>query len=128
MVSKLAIPKQTKIKWGFGTPATQAPSLKHWILKGCRRCRGDMYLDIDNAWHCLQCGYCPSDEKTKARYRLGRKPLPITVKNISDTLQTTKSIGASALKLHCSRGYIYQELKKKGLTPKEVINKGGISK
>ncbi len=67
------------------------------------------------------CGYCPSDEKSKARYRLGRKPLSITVKIISDTLQNNKSIGHTADILHCSRGYIYQELKKRGLTPKEVI-------
>jgi len=110
------------------TLTREAPQLTHWILKGCRRCRGAMYLEHDNTWHCLQCGFCPSDENSRAQYRLGRKPLPITVKNITDTLQNTKSIRASALKLHCSRGYIYQELKKKGLTPKEVINKGGISK
>jgi len=100
----------------------EAPSLKHWILKACRRCRGDMYLEADNTWHCIMCGYCPTDDKSRARYRLGRKPLSISVKNISDTLQNTKSIRATADILHCSRGYIYQELKKRGLTPKVLLH------
>ena len=97
------------------------PVMAHWILKGCRRCRGDMYLDGEN-WRCLMCGYSPSDKNSHSRYRLGRKPLSITVKIISDTLQNTKSIGDTADILHCSRGYIYQELKKRGLMPKEVVN------
>ena len=103
------------------TLTREAPQLTHWILKACRRCRGDMFLDGEN-WRCLMCGYCPTDENSKARYRLGRKPLSISVKNISDTLRNSKSIGATADILHCSRGYIYQELKKRGLTSKEVIS------
>lgn len=97
-----------------------APTMKHWILRACRRCRGDMYLDGDK-WRCLLCGFSPSDEKSKARYRLGRKPLPISVKNIFDALHDSKGIGSAADILHCSRAYIYQELGKRGLTPKEVI-------
>jgi len=103
------------------TTSRAAPVLKHWILKACGRCRGDMFLDGDK-WKCLQCGFSPSDENSHSRYRLGRKPLSITVKIISDTLRNNKSIGATADILHCSRGYIYQELKRVGLTPKEVIN------
>jgi len=95
---------------------------KHWLLGACNRCRGDLYLEGDgNTWRCLQCGHNPFDENSRARYRLGRKPLSITVKLITDTLRTTKSIGDTADKLHCSRGYIYQELKKRGLTPKGVM-------
>ena len=52
---------------------------------------------------------------------LGRKPLNIDVKNICDTLKTCRDIALAARSLHCSRGYIYGELKKHGMTPKEVI-------
>ena len=97
-------------------------SIAHWILKGCGRCRGDMYPEQNGkVWRCLQCGYSPQDKNSPARYRLGRKPLGITVNNITDTLQNNKSIGAAADILGCSRGYIYQELKKQGKTPKEII-------
>jgi len=101
-------------------PGVIAPTIKHWILKSCRRCRGDMFLDGD-AWCCISCGWSPSDEHSSARYRLGRKALGIDVKNIVDTLRHTKDMKSAADILHCSRGYIYQELKKRGLTPKEVI-------
>lgn len=36
-----------------------------WILKGCPRCEGDLFCDI-NTYSCLQCGYV----------RYGHKPLP----------------------------------------------------
>lgn len=52
---------------------------------------------------------------------LGRKPLDIDVKNICDTLKTYRDIALAANSLHCSRGHIYGELKKHGMTPKEVI-------
>lgn len=51
----------------------------------------------------------------------GRKPLEISVENIYYTLRLTGSISATADKLHCSRGYIYQELKKVGLNPQDLI-------
>jgi ribosomal protein S27AE len=39
-----------------------------WKQKGCPKCGGDMFLDIDeDIWfdHCLQCGYInPRSEKT----------------------------------------------------------------
>ena len=52
---------------------------------------------------------------------LGRKPLDIDVKNICDALTAYRDIALAASSLHCSRGYIYGELKKHGMTPKEVI-------
>lgn len=27
-----------------------------WRLKGCPRCGGDLYLNDDGEWECLQCG------------------------------------------------------------------------
>jgi hypothetical protein len=53
--------------------------------------------------------------------KTGRSPLLIGVKNISDTLQRTQSIRLTAEQLQCSRGYIYQELKKVGLNPQDLI-------
>lgn len=32
----------------------------YWVLKGCPRCQGDLYVGQDaDGWHqsCLQCGY-----------------------------------------------------------------------
>jgi hypothetical protein len=52
---------------------------------------------------------------------LGRKPLDIDVKNICDALTAYRDIALAAKSLHCSRGYIYAELKKHGMTPKEII-------
>ena len=54
----------------------------------------------------------------------GRKPLSIPLKIISDTLRDTKGIQATADKLSCSRGYIYQELKAAGTNPREFIKNG----
>ena len=28
-----------------------------WIIRGCWRCGGDMYLDNDGKHHCILCGY-----------------------------------------------------------------------
>ena len=55
--------------------------------------------------------------------KLGRRPLNHSVKNVSDTLLATHSIGLAAKELNCSRGYIYQVLKQAGTTPKEVLTK-----
>ena len=56
-------------------------------------------------------------------HKLGRKPLQHGVKNILDTLNTTRSISETAQKLNCSRGHIYGVLKQQGLTLKEVLAK-----
>lgn len=55
--------------------------------------------------------------------KLGRKPLNYNVKNVCDTLLSTHSIDLAAKELNCSRGYIYQVLKQRGMTPKGVLNK-----
>ena len=51
------------------TQTIARPEVKgRWILKGCLRCRGDMYLTDDTVrqgvfvfkerhWQCLQCGW-----------------------------------------------------------------------
>ena len=57
----------------------------------------------------------------------GRKPLGIAVKIVCDALQVHQDIGLAAKSLGCSRGYIYSELKKVGLTAKEVIHGGETS-
>ena len=54
---------------------------------------------------------------------LGRKPLDIDVKNICNALRTYRDIALAAKSLRCSRAYIYRELDKHGMTPKEVIQK-----
>ena len=53
--------------------------------------------------------------------RVGRKKLNITVKNISDALREYLSVADAAKALNCSKGYIYQELKTKGLKPRELF-------
>lgn len=53
--------------------------------------------------------------------RIGRKPLDIPVINVCDALQAYSSIAAAARELRCSRGYIYKELAKHGVTPGDVI-------
>ncbi|MBA7696307.1 hypothetical protein ES703_104952 [subsurface metagenome] len=107
MVENLPIPRQQVAMWGFKT---------------CQRCGGDMYCDNGSEnWRCLQCGWTPSDEKLAESHKKGRKPKLIRFKIIYDTLRATNSIKRTAQLLDCSRGYIYQELKKQGLTAKEVI-------
>ena len=64
---------------------------------------------------------CPNCGKTVFVNGLGRKPLGIAVKIVLDTLQDCRSITLAAEKLGCSRAYIYQELKKHGMNPREVI-------
>lgn len=60
--------------------------------------------------------------KTAYAHKLGRKPLQHSVKNIIDTLLSTRSIGKTAKELNCSRGHIYGVLKTQGLTAKGVLN------
>lgn len=65
---------------------------------------------------CPKCG-----EVIPIGYMGGRKPLGHSVNLICDTLKRTRSVKGAAEELACSRGYIYKELKKAGLTAKEVI-------
>jgi len=70
--------------------------------------------------NCPNCGHnIPIENRT------GRKPLNIGVKNICDTLQACRDIALAAEKLYCSRAYIYRELAKQGMKPKEVIDESG---
>lgn len=67
---------------------------------------------------------CPKCGKEFAVSGLGRKRLNIPFKNISEVLQACQSVELAAGKLRCSVGYIYQELAKKGLKPRDMM--GGI--
>jgi hypothetical protein len=67
---------------------------------------------------CPDCGKQVPIPKGKP---LGRKPLGIDVNNIRDELRTYRDIALAARGLRCSRAYIYRELAKHGMTPKEVI-------
>ena len=64
---------------------------------------------------------CPKCGEKVVLNGLGRKCLGISVKNIYDALHACQNVELAARELGCSRGYIYQELKKKGLKPKDVI-------
>jgi len=64
---------------------------------------------------------CPKCGEKIMLNGIGRKSLGISVKNISDALRAFSSVDLAAKELGCSRGYIYQELKKSGLKPKDVI-------
>ena len=66
---------------------------------------------------------CPHCGKSVVVNGLGRKPLNKPFKNISEALQACQSVELAAGKLGCSVGYIYQELGKKGLKPKDIINR-----
>ena len=65
---------------------------------------------------------CPNCGKTLPTRRSGRKPLNIPFKNISEALQACQNVEPAAQKLKCSVAYIYQELGKKGLKPRDVIS------
>jgi hypothetical protein len=52
---------------------------------------------------------------------LGRPKLNIPLKNIYDALTKYASIRAAAQHLGCSPGYIYRELKKVGMRPKNIL-------
>lgn len=54
-------------------------------------------------------------------HTFGRKMLNIPVNRLCDSLLHNSDIGAAAAELNCSRGYIYQELAKYGVKPKDVI-------
>ena len=69
----------------------------------------------------ITCPHCGQEVPLPVMNRLGRKPLNIGVKNICDALRMCCDIALAAEKLGCSRGYIYQQLAKQGIQPKEVI-------
>lgn len=66
---------------------------------------------------------CPRCHQTIEINAGGRKPFCISVKNISDALQANQNVVLAAKELGCSRGYIYQELGKRGLKPQDVIER-----
>jgi hypothetical protein len=71
----------------------------------------------------VECPHCRKEVPIPTGKAAGRKPLNIDVTNICDTLRSHRDIALAAKSLHCSRGYIYRELKKHGTTPKEAISK-----
>jgi len=68
---------------------------------------------------CKNCG------KTTEVSGLGRKRLNIPLKNVCESLQTHRSVAATAQELNCSQGYIFGVLKANGLRLKDVIGKQG---
>ena len=64
---------------------------------------------------------CPNCDNIITINGLGRKPLNISLKNICESLISTKNIKDTARELHCSEGYVYNTLKVNGLKLKEVI-------
>ena len=65
---------------------------------------------------------CPHCGKSVVVNRIGRKPLNIGVKIVSDALKAYPTVSAAALELGCSRGYIYKVLSKQGMKPGDVIS------
>jgi hypothetical protein len=61
--------------------------------------------------------------KSGYTHKTGRKPFNYSVKNVYDTLLSTRSISLAAKELNCSRAYIYQVLKEQRMTLKEVLMK-----
>ncbi len=46
--------------------------MSSWKIRGCPRCKGDLFLDMDGRerfGHCLQCGYmsCQPDKERPVR-------------------------------------------------------------
>ena len=64
---------------------------------------------------------CPNCGKSVVVNGLGRKPLNITLKNISEALQAYCSVMAAARELGCSPAYIFGVLKTNGLKLKDVV-------
>lgn len=60
----------------------------------------------------------------RPRAKTGRKRLNIPFKNIYDTLRVSPDVMAAAVKLGCSRGYIYMRLREHGLNISEVLGNG----
>ena len=68
---------------------------------------------------CKNCG------KTTEVSGLGRKRLNIPLKNVCESLQTHRSVAATAKELNCSQGYIFSVLKANKLRLKDAIGKQG---
>ena len=64
---------------------------------------------------------CPKCGATLPVRRSGRKKLNIGVKNIYDALRVCRDITLVAEKLGCGQAYIYQQLGKRGMRPREVV-------
>jgi hypothetical protein len=70
----------------------------------------------------VRCPFCGKSVLVKG---LGRKPLRISVRNVSDALQTFQSVEAAANHLGCSKAYVFNKLKANGLTLKDIAAKRG---
>lgn len=68
---------------------------------------------------------CPHCGKPVTVNGIGRKSLNIAVKKVCDALRNSRTVGQTAEKLDCSRGYIYQLLKEQGTNLKEVMDTKG---
>jgi len=79
---------------------------------------GNRFQEQTNFTTCPKCGAKVPITKMS---RFGRKPLNISVKNVCDTLRVCRDIALAAEKLGCSRAYIYQQLGKHGMKPREVM-------
>lgn len=66
----------------------------------------------------IQCHHCG---KSVVVDGLGRKPLNIPLKNVCESLQRHRSVGASAQELGCSQAYIFGVLKANGLKLEDVV-------
>jgi len=64
---------------------------------------------------------CPKSGATLPVRRSGRKNLNIGVKNICDALRAYRDVALAAEKLGCSRAYIYHQLGKRGMRPREGV-------
>lgn len=65
---------------------------------------------------------CPNCGEKIVVNATGRKPLNIAVINVCDALRLHRGVLPAAKKLGCSRAYVYQELGKHGLKPRDIIN------
>ena len=68
----------------------------------------------------VTCKHCGQTTEVNG---LGRKRLNIPLKNVCESLQTNRSVAATAQELNCSQGYIFGVLKANGLRLKDVIGK-----
>ena len=64
---------------------------------------------------------CPNCGHSVVVNGLGRKRLNIPLKNVLESLETHRSVGAVAQELRCSEAYIYNALKANGLRLKDVV-------
>ena len=69
--------------YGFGLPSWPAQefAVTRYILRGCRRCGGDLFLhnqyDRKEDWQCMQCGrYRHQRSLPSTTYDLQESPIP----------------------------------------------------